>query len=161
MLTKEELAEIFSKLPQNLQKILVKDMLNAGRIQKINDTVAKMAAMNGGENMEKFFEALKPLLNGQKWNRQTFKEPVKQAMRISNMLPQHTINEGLEHDAELIWRENELENKLNWEQVNAHPDEFEPDFATCDFNGWHFYTTEYSDYIEFTAPNGKSGEFLK
>lgn len=86
--TKEELAEIFSKLPQNLQKILVKDMLNAGRIQKINDTVAQMAAMNGGENMEKFFEALKPLLNGQKWNRQTFKEPVKQAMQISNMLPQ-------------------------------------------------------------------------
>lgn len=86
--TKEELADIFSKLPQNLQKILVQDMLNAGRIQKINDTVAQISSMNGGENMEKFFEALKPLLSGQKWNRKTFHEPVKRAMQISNMLPQ-------------------------------------------------------------------------
>ena len=43
--------------------------------------------MNGGENMAQFFNALKPLLKGQKWDRQTFKEPVKQAMQISNMLP--------------------------------------------------------------------------
>ena len=86
-MTQEELSEIFSKLPQNLQKILVKDMLNASRIQKIYDTVAQISSMNGGENMAQFFNALKPLLKGQKWDRQTFKEPVKQAMQISNMLP--------------------------------------------------------------------------
>lgn len=85
--TKEELSEIFSKLPPLLQKELIKDMVNVGRIQKIYDTVSQMAAMNGGENMEKFFDTLKPLLKGRKWNRQTFQEPVKQALRASNMLP--------------------------------------------------------------------------
>ena len=85
--TKEELAEIFSKLPQILQKILVKDMLNVGRIQKIYDTVSQISSMNGGENMEKFFEILTPLLKKQKWNRCTFHEPVEQALKASNILP--------------------------------------------------------------------------
>ena len=85
--TKEELSEILSKLPSHLGKALIQDMLNVGRVQKIYDTVQYLTQLNGGENMEIFFDELTKLTKGKKWNRQSFLELVKQALAVSNMLP--------------------------------------------------------------------------
>ena len=84
--TKEELAEILKILPQQLKVNLMKDMLNVGRIQKIYDTVNYMATLNGGKNLEEFIDLMREKMKGQKWNRKTLYEPVKEVLTNVYML---------------------------------------------------------------------------
>lgn len=86
--TKEELKDIFSHLPHNLQKELIKDMVNVSRINAINNTVEQLKQLNNGETLEQFINMMKTYLkdNPDKRKIKNLKEPVTQAMQSCNML---------------------------------------------------------------------------
>lgn len=86
--TKEELKDIFSHLPHNLQKELIKDMVNVSRINAINNTVEQLKQLNNGETLEQFVNVMREYLkqNPDKRKIKNLKEPVHQAMQSCNML---------------------------------------------------------------------------
>ena len=86
--TKEELTDIFSHLPHNLQKELIKDMVNVSRINAINNIVEQLKQLNNGETLEQFVNIMREYLkqNPDKRKLKNLKEPVTQAMQSCNML---------------------------------------------------------------------------
>jgi len=84
--SKEELSDIFSKLPDTLRKELIKDMVNVGRIQKIQDTIEYMKTLNGGQNLQAFIDTMRNEIRGKKCKLSMLHEPVKQALSTTYML---------------------------------------------------------------------------
>lgn len=78
--TRGELNDIFSKLPTNLRKQLVQDMINVSRIDDVNREIYRLTAMNDGENMSEFQEIILQLMQGKKWNRENLQEPINIAL---------------------------------------------------------------------------------
>lgn len=88
LFTKEELTDIFSHLPHNLQKELIKDIINISRINAVNDTVERLKHIDDGNTLEQFINIMREYLkqNPDKRKIKSLKEPVHQAMISSNML---------------------------------------------------------------------------
>ena len=84
--SKEELSDIFSKLPDVLRKELIKDMVNVGRIQKIQDTIDQLRTLNGGKNLQAFIDMMRNEIRGKKCTLSMLHEPVKQALTTTYML---------------------------------------------------------------------------
>ena len=80
---------------------------------------------------------------------------------------------GLKQEAMRVWTENDLESDIDWEESDwvTHGDEtYGPcnGFVECD--GWEFnipgdqdgydqYGVNYDEPVEFTSPDGETGEF--
>lgn len=78
--TRDELNDIFSKLPPNLRKQLTQDMINVSRIDDVNREIYRLTAMNDGKNMSEFQEIILQLMKGKKWNRANLQEPINIAL---------------------------------------------------------------------------------
>lgn len=89
LFSREELAEIIKYLPDKLRGELVKDMVNVGRIGKVQEMVEYLKNYNGGENLEEFIQIMKQKYrNGeiQRGSIGNLSEPVRQAMVSSRMI---------------------------------------------------------------------------
>jgi hypothetical protein len=64
--------------------------------------------------------------------------------------------------AKKIWDEHNLEAQLYWHEEMWTDHEFDPSWGEVQYDGWHFYTTENSDFVVFTTPDDKlEGEFIR
>ena len=62
--------------------------------------------------------------------------------------------------AKKIWRENKLEDKLEWQEEMWTDHEFDPAVGTIEFDDYLFTTNENSDDVTYVH-NGYEGSFAK
>jgi len=81
---------------------------------------------------------------------------------------------GLEKEALRVWKENDLESDIDWEEsdwVTSGDETYGPCNGFVEYNGWEFevpgdqdgydqYNINYDEPIEFTSPNGETGRFF-
>jgi hypothetical protein len=79
----------------------------------------------------------------------------------------------LKQEAIRIWKENNLEHDIDWEEsdwVTSGDETYGPCGGYVEYDGWEFevpgnqdgygqYDIDYDEPIEFTSPSGESGEF--
>jgi len=100
-------------------------------------------------------------------------------MITESLMPEFSGNneggasDGLKQEAMRIWAENDLEHDIDWEEsdwVTSGDETYGPcnGFVECD--GWEFnvpgdqdgydrYDVNYDEPVEFTSPDGETGEF--
>lgn len=100
-------------------------------------------------------------------------------MITESLMPEFSgNNEGgasdeLKQEAMRIWAENDLEHDIDWEEsdwVTSGDETYGPCNGFVECNGWEFnvpgdqdgydsYDVNYDEPVEFTSPNGETGEF--